>query len=252
MAIPQKSISSNASHFHLVYSTAAQFVIAGIIVGMVLVGCGQYTLLVGDVQGLTVVNRTMSSGTFLLMGLVLLLGPLHRLYGGFWRTVFMFRKEIGVLTFIAAFIHANYSLFILSANPLRFFEVQPWSAIPAIVGFIILVVLYLFSYPRIQRTLRPGTWWKLQYTGARMAFLVMLVHIVVLRWASWSVWFTEWLQGKDYYPPLALLAAIFAFYVLSVKVIERRSTTRARVRVPVVTFIFIVIVDFLFVFPRVW
>lgn len=59
------------------------------------------------------------------------------------------------------------------------------------------------------------------------------------------------LHGKNAYPPLALLVTLFAAYGVMVKAIERMLSKKAENAVRAMTFTWIVVVEFLFVFPMV-
>ncbi len=239
-----------ASGLHLAQSDIAQYILAGVFVGLVLTGCFKYTQLIGEAQGLTLLNRTMSSGTIFLLSAVLLIGPMNRLFGGIWRTLFILRKEIGMYTFLAGFVHVYLSMFPLARRgPWGFYESRPWSAYPGLAALLLMAILFFFSFVRTQKMLPSSLWWKLQYTGARIALLGLVVHTVVLRWNAWGTWLGQWWKGETIYPPLAFLAVVFALYVTKVKLAERWSGVSARNYVIAASFFLVIFVTFLFVFP---
>jgi len=179
--------------FHLAQSSVAQYILASLLVGLVLAGCWKYTLIVGEASGLTILNRTMSSGTVFLLSLVLLVGPMNRLFGSFWKWLFLLRKEIGELTFLAGFTHVYLSMFPLARRgPWGFYLARPWSAYPGLAGLLLMGILFFFSFAKTQRMLPPVSWWKLQYMGARIALIGLVIHTVVLRWSSWGTWIGQW------------------------------------------------------------
>jgi len=218
-----------------------QLTLAGFFVGLVLAFCHGYTAHTTEFTGFTLVNRTMSSATIFLLGLVLVLGPLVRVFGGAWKTLFMLRKEIGMYAFLTASMHGYLSWFT---------RVSPWSTIPALVAFWTMAALFLFSFAKLQKHLDPALWWRLQYMGARVALVSIVVHTIVLRFDSWIIWMTGWAKGEQLYPPLALLAFLFSAYVIAVKVFER-NLAQKDLLLRVTTFVWFVLIEILFILPRI-
>lgn len=242
--------SSEGESFHLVQSEIAQYIVAALFVGLVLSGCWKYTEAIGEAKGLAILNRSVSSSTVFLLSFVLLLGPMSRLFGGLWKTLFMLRKEIGICTFFIGLTHVYLSMFPLARRgPWGFYTGRPWSAYPGLIGLVSMAALFAFSFVKLQRLLSATLWWKMQYLGARIALIGIVVHAVVLRWPSWTTWVSNWRQGADSYPPLALLAVLFALYVTGVKVLERTNPARAKMQVTALTFGFVLLTAFLFIFP---
>lgn len=232
-------------------SSLGQFSFAAFFVGLVLTFNYQYTVLTTEFTGLTLVNRTMSSSTIILLGLVLVLGPLVRVFGGAWKTLFMLRKEIGMYTFLTGVTHVYLSMFPLARRgPWGFYEGMPWSAYPGLFGLVVLWILFIFSFVTLQKRLTPATWWKLQYIGVRVAFAAVLLHTIVLRFDSWTLWMSQWAKGEQLYPPLAFLACLFSVYVIVVKVFERIATRKDSL-LRITTFVLFVLVEILFLYPRI-
>lgn len=179
--------------------------------------------LLADAKGLTVLNRTLSSGTLFLLGLVLLLGPLSRVYKAVWNTLFIVRKELGVLTFFAGLLHVYLSMFPLARHgPWGLYVARPWSAYSGLLGLVLMAILFIFSFTKIERLLSPRAWWRLQYLGARTAFAGIVLHAILLQWSVWSVWLSGWIRRANVgYPPLSLLVIVFSLYVVIVRLIER-------------------------------
>lgn len=242
--------ANNGATSHLAPSEAVQYILAALLGGLILLGTWKYTLFIGEAKGLSILNKTMSSGTLFLLSVVLLIGPMNRLFGGIWRAFFILRREIGMVAFLTGAAHVYLSMFPLARRgPFGFYEARPWSAYPGLLGLVLMAVLFAFSFMKVQKLLSAAAWWKLQYMGARIALLGIVVHTIVLRWNSWVTWAANWWKGADVYPPLALLGVLFAFYVLKVKLIERWHGRQAKLHVTGLTFASIVLVVFLFVFP---
>lgn len=190
---------------------------------------------------LQALNHTFSSGTLFLLSFVLLLGPFSRLYGGIWKVLFGFRKELGMLAFLTGLTHVYLSMFPLARRgPWGFYTGRPWSAYPGLLGLTLMAILFVFSFKKTEKLLPPAFWWKLQYIGARLALMGIVMHTIVLRWNNWKSWDIV---------PTALVATLFAVYVVCVKLLEYISFKKAKVRVAALTFVFIILVGFLFIFP---
>lgn len=206
-------------------SIVAQYLLAFVVVAITLKVFSWYTVLVGSTQGLSILNRTMSSGTLFLLGFLLLFGPFSRVFGGAWSKLFILRKEIGVLTFFTGLLHVYLSMFPLARNgPWGFYVGRPWSAYSGLLGIVLMAILFLFSFTKLERLLSPRVWWRLQYLGARTAFIAIVLHTMLLRWSTWQTWLSKWILRQDVgLPPMALLTVVFAWYVILVRLIERYS-----------------------------
>lgn len=176
------------------------------------------------VEGLSTLNKSLATSTLFLLGIVLLLGPLSRLFTLFDHAL-KYRKELGVLTFFTGAAHVYLSMFPLARRgPLGFYAAQPLSAYAGLTGFVIMVILFLLSNATIERALGPKLWWKLQYWGARLAFIAVAFHMIVLKYTGWGAWFAD----KSSLPPLAILATVFAAFVLVVRLSELFGQRAAR------------------------
>lgn len=227
---------------HLSESSSAQYIIAVVIAGLVYYTVAWYTTLV-DPTETALINRGMSMGTLVLLGLVLLLGPMSRMFGGVWKTLFMFRKELGVVAFVMGLAHVYLAMFVFARRgPFGFYTGRPWSAYPGLAGLVIMAVLTFFSFAKTQKLLSPRVWWKLQYLGARTAFIGIVVHVIVLRYSGWM----SWIQGEPALPPAALLGAVFALYVLAVRIIDFSKSRTKLGTLSAVTFGFVAITTGLF------
>lgn len=208
--------------FHLSESSDAQYIIAVVVAGIVYYSVIWYTKVASPELAAVAINRGMSMGTLVLLGMVLLLGPMTRIFGGAWRTLFMFRKELGVVAFVTALAHVYLSMFVFARHgPFGFYTGVPWSAYPGLVAITIMAILCFFSFHKTQSLLPPALWWKMQYMGARTAFFGIMMHVVVLRYDAWFAWVQgSFGGGNPALPPVALLGALFAFYVLAIRLID--------------------------------
>lgn len=219
------------------YGTA--FVVTAITVGLVY----QYAAVRYGVGGLSTFNKATATSGLFLLGIVLLMGPLSRMFSVFdsW---LKYRKEVGVLVFYLGFLHAYFSMFVLSGRgPWGLYLSSPWSAYPGLVALTIMFFLIVISFPFVERTLGTRVWWKLQYWGARIAFLLIAVHMTVLKSSGWMTWLTTrgtgTAQGIPSLPPLAILVAVFSAFVLVLRFSEFFGQQAAK-RITQLSFLFTV------------
>lgn len=230
--------------FHLSESSDAQYIIAVVVAGMVYYSVIWYTKVASPELAAVAINRGMSMGTLVLLGIVLLLGPMTRMFGGAWRTLFIFRKELGVVAFVTGITHVYLSMFVFArSSPFGFYIGMPWSAYPGLVAMIIMAVLCFFSFHKTQSLLPPAVWWKMQYMGARTAFFGIMMHVVVLRYDSWLMW----MQGEPALPPAALLGTVFAAFVLVIRLIDFSKQQTKQAIASAATFGFIAVTVGMFV-----
>ncbi|OGG23742.1 hypothetical protein A3A79_00855 [Candidatus Gottesmanbacteria bacterium RIFCSPLOWO2_01_FULL_43_11b] len=193
-----------------------QYSIAGIVTAGVVWGFYQYAAVRYAETGLPSLNKGMAMSTLFLLGIVLLLGPLSRQFKLF-NPFFKYRKELGVLTFYTGLFHVYLSMFPLARRgPFGFYLSRPLSAYPGLIALILMFILFLLSYSKVQ-PLPAKLWWKIQNWGVRIAFLFVGFHMIVLKYSGWGNWFTT---HTPKLPPLALLGTVFVGFVLLVRLSE--------------------------------
>lgn len=184
----------------------------------------RYAVVRYGVAGLSSLNKSLATSTLFLLGIVLLLGPLSRQFTIFDRLL-KYRKELGILTFFTGAAHVSLSMFPLArGGPFGFYQSQPISAYAGLTGLALLFLLLIISNATIERAIGARVWWKLQYWGARLAFVAVAFHMIVLKYAGWGTWF----RRRSSLPPLALLATVFASFVLMVRLSELFGAGTAR------------------------
>lgn len=184
---------------------------------------------------LSLINRVLANTSITLLGLVLLLGPLSRLYSIFDRFI-NYRKELGILAFFTALFHVLLVMFPLARRgPFGFYLGRPLSAFPGLLGLLLMFFLFLLSFERIKKIFSSATWWKIQYTGVRIVFLAAIFHFSVLRYKSWLT-----LISSNEPPSLNNLVTIFCLYVIGVRLSELLKPSLARLVPPVLAIILVV------------
>ncbi|OGG30079.1 hypothetical protein A2973_02510 [Candidatus Gottesmanbacteria bacterium RIFCSPLOWO2_01_FULL_49_10] len=200
-----------------------QYAVAVGVVIVTVLGLRHYTIAAGS-TGLSSLNQSLAASTLVLLGVVLLLGPLARLYGifdGFLK----YRKELGVMTFFTGAAHVYLVMFPLARRgPFGFYLAQPVSAYAGLTGLVIMFILLVLSVSVVERAIGTRVWWKLQYWGARLAFVAIVLHALVLKYAGWG----RWISQRMGLPPLGFLAGVFAAFVLVVRISEVFGSRPAR------------------------
>src|SRR3989304_6885735 len=97
---------------------------------------------------LRLISKVSGDVSILLLGLVLLIGPLTRNFKLFDRWL-LYRKNLGLWALTAALVHSYILLFPLSNNfPLKYFVPFSWATYSGIVASILLIILGWFSFDK--------------------------------------------------------------------------------------------------------
>lgn len=174
---------------------------------------------------LYIANKIFAGVAAILLGIVLLIGPLSRLFFFPDRYV-QYRKELGIVAFFLALIHGIVSLFFLPSK----FQIQPFFAkfpIPFTTGLIatiILIIIFLISNDRASLAMGKEKWWKWQYWGARFIFALVFLHVFVMKWEGWVKWYQGQASNKGIvhpeWPGAGLLVGWFMAFVVFVRLAE--------------------------------
>lgn len=202
-----------------------QYVVAGVMTALTVTGIYQYAVVRYGVAGLSSLNKSLATSTFFLLGIVLLLGPFARQFAIFDRFL-KYRKELGILTFYTGLVHVYLSMFPLARRgPWGLYLSQPLSAYSGLAALFIMFFLLIFSLGVIENMLGVKLWWKIQNWGARIAFILIVFHMTVLKYSGWGTWFAT---REPSLPPLAILGAVFAIFVVLVRLSELFGPQKAR------------------------
>lgn len=210
---------------YLMAATAAGFIVGSLVL---------YLTARRGYFDLSIINKSLASGSLVLLGIVLLLGPLSRLYQRFDKWV-NYRKELGILAFLAGAIHVYLSMFPLARRgPFGLYQSRPLAAYLGLAGLLIMAALFLLSFEKIKSKISAAVWWKTQYTGVRIAALAVLLHMTLFKYSEWG----KWLGGevgklaRPDWPPASLLVAVFSGFVLLVRLTEMFGLRAAKTLVP--------------------
>lgn len=137
-----------------------------------------------------IVNKIFAGVSAVLFGVVLLIGPLSRIFSFPDRYV-QYRKELGIVAFFLAFIHGIVSLFFLPAKfPLSLYFLKlNWPFIFGLAAIIIMAAIFFISNDRVMVKMGREKWWRYQYWGARIAFSLVFLHVFIMKWGGWIKWY---------------------------------------------------------------
>ena len=181
---------------------------------------------------LYIANKAFAGASAILLGIVLLLGPASRLFAFPDRYV-QYRKELGILAFFLALSHGVVSLlFLPNKFPLaRYFETLNWPFVFGAAATILLVAIFFISNDRAMNAIGREKWWRLQYWGARLVFVLVLLHVFIMKWGSWLKWYKAGGGGalaRPEWPGAGLLVGWFLAFVVFFRLAEFASPKLGR------------------------
>jgi methionine sulfoxide reductase heme-binding subunit len=200
-------------------------ILAGVILYAVLF-IGISTSIFSFATAETLIIRATGSAAFLLLHVILCIGPLCRLQPAFLPLLYN-RRHLGVITFLLGAIHGVFSLIQFHAlgdkNPLvsLFVSNRNFASIPdfpfQLLGFLALLILFLMaatSHDFWLRNLTPPIW-KALHMLVYFAYAFLVAHVTL-----------GFLQSETN-PVLALLTGCGLFVVLSLHLSAARQERRA-------------------------
>ena len=173
---------------------------------------------------LYIANKTFAGVAAILLGIVLLIGLLSRLFSFPDRYV-QYRKELGIIAFFFAFVHGIVSFFFLSSKfPLSgFLGTLNWPFVFGLIAAIVLIAIFFISNDRVMAAVGRERWWRWQYWGARLVFILVLLHVFIMKWSGWVKWYKvgggQELVHPDW-PGAGLLVGWFMIFVILIRLAE--------------------------------
>ena len=212
-----------------------QYFIALIITAAISGAIGYYLFVRAGSFSPSIANKSLANVSLILLGIVLLSGPLSRLYTRFDSWI-NYRKELGILAFITGAVHVYLSMFVLARRgPLGLYQSRPLVAYSGLLGLLIMAYLFIISFEFIKKKMGIKAWWKMQCWGARITGVSIFIHMVAFKYPEWNTWLsgkTEGLARPDL-PPVNLLVAIFFAFVLLPRISEVINAKIAKFLTPV-------------------
>jgi len=181
-----------------------------------------------------ILNKVFASVAFILLGIVILLGPSSRLFS-FSDQYLQYRKELGIVSFFLALFHGVISLFFLPDKfPLNsFFGRINWAFIFALAATLVLTFIFLISNEKAIMILGRQKWWRIQYKGVRIAFLFVFLHVLFRKGKEWLAWyrfnFVEGNVSGSNLPEIGLLVWWFMVFVILIRIAEYISPNLGRI-----------------------
>ncbi|HLL61202.1 MAG TPA: ferric reductase-like transmembrane domain-containing protein [Candidatus Nitrosocosmicus sp.] len=199
---------------------------------------------------LYIMNKIFAGVAAVQLGMVLLFGPLSRMFQ-IYDNLLKFRNEFGIVAFIMAMLHVIFSLFFLG-NHFPFASYFTPLNVPFIFGLtaiIILTILFLLSNDVSRKLLRPQFWWKIQYTGVRLAFIATALHVFIMKYPGWIDWYKKGGSSNllhPEWPGLGLLVGWFLLLVIIMRITEALNSHLGKVVAYIAPIILIAIYIFTF------
>ncbi|OGK51034.1 hypothetical protein A2966_02920 [Candidatus Roizmanbacteria bacterium RIFCSPLOWO2_01_FULL_41_22] len=173
---------------------------------------------------LYIINKVFAGVAIFQLGIVLLMGPLCRMFYIFDHLL-RFRKEFGIIAFFFAVLHSTSSLFLLKSYfPIeKYFTTERIPFTFGLMGILILIFIFLISNKKSMDIIGFKRWWIIQYWGVRAAFLVVALHVFVMKTPGWIDWYKK--GGANAlvhpeWPGLGLLEGWFIFFVILIRIAE--------------------------------
>lgn len=175
---------------------------------------------------LYIINKVFGSTAVVLAGLTLTLGPLAGRAKIFVRFLAL-RKELGLLTLWLALLHVVTSVFFLPNKfPLSWYQ-KEW--LPIAFGAAALLVwmgIAWLSHEKHIVRLGPTIWRKYQSWVGRISFLLIFLHLVVMKWQGWLNWWNGQVKpspelANPQYPPASLFVLAAMLLVVFIRIYNK-------------------------------
>ncbi|MBI5614612.1 hypothetical protein HY947_06845 [Candidatus Gottesmanbacteria bacterium] len=173
-----------------------------------------------------IVNKVFGSTAAILAALSLSAGVLARWKPFLFSHLVRCRRELGLSAWILALLHMATSLLFLGNRfPLSWYQSE---LIPFFAGsgaVLIWSVLALISHHEQRDSLGTTLWTFLQRSGAQLAFLFILVHLVVMKYQGWIKWSQGLVKANlelahPEYPPASIFVLLILLSVLILKLVS--------------------------------
>lgn len=173
---------------------------------------------------LYIANKILAGVGTIMLGLVLLLGPLSRYFNRFDKYV-QYRKELGIVAFFLILAHVVSSYYFLPTHFARerFYAVDFWPSIYGLAATIILIFVFGISNQIAMKTIGARRWWLIQHWSIRIIFIFAALHVGLMKMQSWVSWYQK---GGGYelvhpeWPGAGLLVGWFMGFIILIRIAE--------------------------------
>lgn len=173
---------------------------------------------------LYIINKVFAGVAIFQLGIVLLIGPLCRMFDIFDHFL-RFRKEFGMIAFFFAVLHSISSLFFLKSHfPIeKYLTTGKGPFTFGLMGILILIFIFLISNKKSMNNIGFKGWWIIQYWGVRVVFFVVALHVFLMKTPGWIDWYKK--GGPNAlvhpeWPGLGLLEGWFIIFVFLIRIAE--------------------------------
>src|SRR3989338_4316580 len=228
-----------------VHGRGWEYGVAIVISALFFVGLSVYLYYRRGYYDLYIANKVFAGTSAILLGIVLLLGPLSRAYDRFDRWL-KYRKEIGIVAFVLALAHSIASFFFLPDHfsRARFFTSGLWPFVFGLTALTIVCILWILSHKNAVKIFGGKLWWFLQSWGVRIAFIAVALHVGIMKFPGWVDWYQKGGSSRlvhPEWPGAGLLEGWFMAFVLLVRIAEIGKTKIVRFVIPCAFILLIVV-----------
>lgn len=205
------------------YESIKKYTIAVISSLIVFIALSIYLILRRGYYDLYIINKVFAGTSLIILATVLLIGSLGRLYN-FFDPWLVYRKHLGIISFVLAFLHGVTSLFFLPNRfTLKYFLINYLTFGLGLVALIILGYLFFISFDKFIGNIDKKKWWTYQVWGSRITGILVFFHLVLMKYPGWIRWYQD--GGNDelirpFMPPASIIAGAFGLLVLLVRIFE--------------------------------
>jgi len=141
---------------------------------------------------LYIANKAFAGSAAVSLGLDLLIGAFSRAFSG-RANLLQYRKELGIVAFFLAIIHGLISAFFLPDyfSLTGYLSRVDWPFIYGLAALLLFSVILLISNKKATKKLGVKRWWQWQNWGIRIGFLLVLLHVFVMKWQVWLLWYKQ-------------------------------------------------------------
>ena len=178
-------------------------------------------------------NKVFGSTAALIAGITLLIGPLSHRSPAMAHFMPM-RRHLGLIALGLAIAHLLASTIF---QPIRFplpWYLQEWLSTSAgLAALFIWVWLAHISSNKMVQQMGSELWRKQQQWGGKAAFLLVFLHLTIMKYAGWISWWQGRISASPElanpsYPP----ASLFVFAAMLLIIVYRTITTLVTRKTP--------------------
>ena len=181
---------------------------------------------------MNIANRAIADVAFIILALVLLLGPLTRWYNVVDRYL-QYRKELGITAAVLVVTHFVISFFLLTSasGRVRFVTTGAKGFLFGSIATLALVGLTAISSTTLMRAIGSKRWWGLQRWGIHIAYVASVLHVWFVALPRWRTWYTKGDPRvlHDQWPSLGILIGWLIAAVLVLRLLEHVNKKAARI-----------------------